>query len=193
MPAVEYRGMTLVIPDNDSEWKEYFAAARAHRLILRACVACGRLRYPPSHGCPWCADLGWTWREVSGRGTIHSYEIVVHAIQPGFRDWAPYPVVLVELDEQRGQPTADEALRIVANLSAPPPPPTSIADSPELTGRPGRGGLADRADQGRWSVPLDGARPRGWKAEARRRPGRGPCAEANRVTAEGARMRDASH
>ena len=119
MPAVEYRGMTLVIPDNDSEWKEYFAAARAHRLILRACVACGRLRYPPSHGCPWCADLGWTWREVSGRGTIHSYEIVVHAIQPGFRDWAPYPVVLVELDEQRGQPTADEALRIVANLVRP--------------------------------------------------------------------------
>src|SRR5437879_1842551 len=109
MPVVEYRGMALVIPENDSEWKEYFAAARAHRLLLRACAACGRLRYPPSHGCPWCADLGWTWREVSGRGTIYSYEIVVHAIQPGFRDWAPYPVVLVELAEQRGQACAVRA------------------------------------------------------------------------------------
>jgi len=107
------------VPDNDSEWAEYFANARAHTLMMRACTACGLMRYPPTHACPWCMDLGWTWREVSGRGTIHSYEIVVHAIQPGFRDWAPYPVVLVELDEQRGQPTADEALRIVANLVRP--------------------------------------------------------------------------
>ena len=116
---VQYRGMMLVVPDNDSEWKEYFAEARAHRLVVRRCAACGLLRHPPTHACPWCADLRWTWEPVSGRGTIHSYQIVVHAVQPGFRDWAPYPVVLVELDEQRGRPTPDEALRIVANLITP--------------------------------------------------------------------------
>jgi DUF35 OB-fold domain, acyl-CoA-associated len=42
------------------------------------------------------------WSPVSGRGTIDSYEIVVRAIQPDFRGWAPYPVVVIELDEQRG-------------------------------------------------------------------------------------------
>jgi uncharacterized OB-fold protein len=108
--------MALVVPDNDSEWKEYFAHCRAHRLMLRACTSCGLLRYPPTHACPWCADLGWTWKEVSGRGTIHSYEAVVHAIQPGFKDATPYTVVLVELDEQRGVPTPDESVRLVANL-----------------------------------------------------------------------------
>ena len=113
---VQHRGLTLVVPDNDSEWKEYFAHARAHRLMMRACTACGLMRYPPTHACPWCTELGWTWREVSGRGTIYSYEIVVHAIQPGFKEVTPYAVVLVELDEQRGVPTSDEALRIVANL-----------------------------------------------------------------------------
>jgi uncharacterized OB-fold protein len=116
---VQYRGMTLVVPDNDSEWKEYFALARQHRLMLRACNACGLMRYPPTHGCPWCAELGWTWKEVSGRGTIYSYEVVVHAIQPGFKDVTPYAVVLVELDEQRGVPTPDEALRIIGNLVTP--------------------------------------------------------------------------
>jgi uncharacterized OB-fold protein len=116
---VQYRGMTLVIPDNDSEWIEYFAFARQHRLMLRGCAACGLMRYPPTHACPWCAALDWTWQEVSGRGTIHSYEIVCHAIQPGFREVTPYPVVLVELDEQRGRPTPDEALRIIANLVTP--------------------------------------------------------------------------
>ena len=113
---VQHRGLTLLVPDNDSEWKEYFAHARAHRLMMRACTACGLMRHPPTHACPWCTELGWTWREVSGRGTIYSYEIVVHAIQPGFKEVTPYAVVLVELDEQRGVPTPDEALRIVANL-----------------------------------------------------------------------------
>lgn len=116
---VQYRGMSLLVPDNDSEWLEFYAHARAHRLVVRKCGACGLLRYPPTHACPWCMALEWTWQEVSGRGTIHSYEIVVHAIQPGFKDVAPYPVVLVELDEQRGEPTPDEALRVVANLVRP--------------------------------------------------------------------------
>ncbi len=113
---VQYRGMTLVVPDNDSEWAEFYAHARGHRLVMRRCRACGLMRYPPSHACPWCMTLEWTWQEVSGRGTIYSYEIVAHAIQPGFKDATPYAVVLVELDEQRGQPTPDEALRVIANL-----------------------------------------------------------------------------
>ena len=116
---VQHRGMTLVVPDNDSEWKEYFAHCRQHRLMLRACTACGLMRYPPTHACPWCMDLGWTWQEVSGRGTIHSYEVVLHAIQPGFKDASPYVVALVEFDEQRGRPTSDEALRIIGNLVRP--------------------------------------------------------------------------
>jgi uncharacterized OB-fold protein len=119
MPTALHRGMNLVVPENDSEWREYFALARSHRLMLRRCVDCALLRYPPSHGCPWCASLEWTWQEVSGRGHVYSYEIVVHAIQPGFKDAAPYPVVLVELDEQRGRPTPDEALRVIGNLVTP--------------------------------------------------------------------------
>ena len=116
---VQYRGMALVVPDNDSEWKEFYAHARQHRLVMRKCRACGFMRYPPTHACPWCMELEWTWQEVSGRGSIYSYEIVVHAIQPGFKDVSPYAVVLVELDEQRGAPTPDEALRLVANLVKP--------------------------------------------------------------------------
>ncbi|MFQ5829085.1 MAG: Zn-ribbon domain-containing OB-fold protein [Candidatus Methylomirabilia bacterium] len=119
MPNVEYRGINLIVPENDSEWKEYLQATRQHRLLMRRCTACGLMRYPPTHTCPWCTALEWNWQEVSGKGVIYSYEIVVHAIQPGFRDWTPYPVVLVELDEQRGQPTRDEALRMIANLLRP--------------------------------------------------------------------------
>ena len=116
MPFVQYRGMQLVVPENESEFLGYFEAAKQHRLVLKKCTACGLMRYPPTHACPWCMDLGWRWQELSGKGTIHSYEIVMHAIQPGFKEITPYAVVLVELDEQRGKPTPDEALRIIGNL-----------------------------------------------------------------------------
>ena len=131
MANVEYRGMNLMIPENDSEWREHFKLARErHRLMLRKCAKCGLMRYPPSHGCPWCPSQEWTWQDVSGGGHIYSYEMVHHAIQPGFKDWTPYAVILVELDEQRGKPTADEGLRVIANLVTPefrPEPEANVA------------------------------------------------------------------
>jgi uncharacterized OB-fold protein len=75
-------------------------------------------------------SLEWEWKPVSGRGHIYSYEVVHHAIQPGFKEWTPYAVVLVELDEQRGAPTPDEALRVIANLVTPefrPEPEANVA------------------------------------------------------------------
>ena len=59
---------------------------------------------------------------MSGKGVIYSYEIVTQAIQPAFADWVPYPVVLVELDEQRSVPwrwgLEDESVsvRLITNL-----------------------------------------------------------------------------
>ena len=131
MASVEYRGMNLVIPENDSEWREHFKLARTnHQLMLRACKQCRLMRYPPSHGCPWCLSLEWEWKPVSGKGHIHSYEVLHQAIQPGFKEWTPYAGVLVELDEQRGQPTPEEALRVIANLVTPdfkPEPEANVA------------------------------------------------------------------
>ena len=42
--------------------------------------------------------------------------MIEHAIMPAFRDWVPYTVVLVELDEQSGEPNPENGLRITANL-----------------------------------------------------------------------------
>ncbi len=118
MAVYEYRGLALNIPDIDSEYKGYFDAAKEHRLVVKKCTVeeCGLLRGEPGPGCPWCASLDWEWYEVSGKGTIYSYQIITHAIMPAFRDWVPYTVVLVELDEQSGDPNPENGLRITANL-----------------------------------------------------------------------------
>ena len=116
MEVYQYKGMEISVPENDGEHKGYFQAAREHRLVVKRCTDCGRLRWEPGAACPFCTSLEWEWHQVSGKGIIYSYQIVAHPIQPGFRDWVPYPIILVELDEQRGEPTADDALRMVANL-----------------------------------------------------------------------------
>jgi uncharacterized protein len=54
---------------------------------------------------------------VEGRGTVHSYTEVHHAIQPAFKPYAPYLVLLVELDTQSGRPTKEEGLRVIGNLA----------------------------------------------------------------------------
>jgi uncharacterized OB-fold protein len=100
MPGIQaqYLGMPLQIADLDHENLEYFKYCAAHDFHLQACTGCGRLRYPPTTACPWCATLESTWKQVEGKGAVHSYSEVHHAIQPAFRDFTPYLILLVDLD-----------------------------------------------------------------------------------------------
>ncbi len=71
---------------------------------------------PAHHRVPVVRVVGLDLGPVDPRGVVYSYSEVRHAIQPAFRAHLPYLLLLVELDTQRGQPTADEALRLNGNL-----------------------------------------------------------------------------
>ncbi len=114
-----YMGMALTIEDLDHENLDYFRHCAAHDFHLQKCDDCKLLRYPPTTACPWCASPKATWTAVEGKGAVHSYSEVHHAIQPAFKGKTPYMILMVDLDTQKGQPTPDEALRVVANLATP--------------------------------------------------------------------------
>jgi uncharacterized OB-fold protein len=76
----------------------------------------GLLRYPPTTACPWTTDRVYDWVPVEGKGTVHSYAEVHHAIQPAFKGHTPYMMLLVDLNTQKGAPTEHEALRVAGNL-----------------------------------------------------------------------------
>lgn len=116
MSIHEFSGARLILNENDLE-RGYFEAASQHKLVMQKCKSCGVLRWPPGTGCPWCNSPELEWEEVSGKGTIFSYAIVVQSIIPGFREQVPYPTIVVELDEQRSMPESSEkSLRIQAML-----------------------------------------------------------------------------
>ncbi|TYB42365.1 hypothetical protein FXF69_31610 [Actinomadura chibensis] len=116
-----YKGFDVAA---DPEHAGYFEAAGRGELVVQRCAECGLLRGQIGAACPFCTCLDWAWEPVAGTGVIYSYQVVARAVSPAFADWVPYPVVLVELDEQRGVPwrggREDESvsLRKIANLVA---------------------------------------------------------------------------
>ena len=113
----EYLGMPVAIEDLDKPNQEFYAHCGSGALHLQACVACDFMRYPTTTACPWCSAADYEWRPVSGKGTIYSYCEVHHAIQPVFRQFLPYQILLVELDEQVGAPGEHDGLRVTGNLT----------------------------------------------------------------------------
>ena len=113
----DYLGMSLSIDDLDHENLAYFRHCAGHKFHLQACDGCGLLRYPPTTACPWCMTRESKWVPVEGKGAVHSYTEVHHAIQPAFKAHTPYLVLLVDLDSQKGKPTEHEALRVIGNLT----------------------------------------------------------------------------
>ena len=112
----QYLGAEVRIPENDQPHREYLAQQASGRLTVQKCASCGHLMYPVHYACPDCTSLDWTWEPLSGKGTIYSFYVVPHAINPIFKDFVPYPVILVELDEAREEYGPDRALRVIGNL-----------------------------------------------------------------------------
>ncbi len=84
----------------------FWDAAAGGRLVAQRCADCGRLRHPPRPMCPECHSLAVEVAELSGRGTVYSYEFLHHPQHPAFE----YPVTAVLVD-------LDEGIRLVSNLT----------------------------------------------------------------------------
>ena len=81
------------------ESQPFWEAARAHRLLLPRCNACGKFWFPPSRRCPHCLSSDFVWAETSGRGRIYSFVVFHRAYHPAWEGKVPYTVALIELDE----------------------------------------------------------------------------------------------
>jgi uncharacterized OB-fold protein len=86
-------------PLADASTRPYWDAAKAHRLALPRCEACGRWHFYPRSLCPHCGSAAITWAAASGRGTVYSMTQVQRAPSPAFAPAVPYVVALIELEE----------------------------------------------------------------------------------------------
>lgn len=87
------------LPRIDTLNAPFWAAAKAGKLMLQHCPACGDIRFPPGPVCPECLADGQDWVEASGNGTLESWADMHRAYWDGFKDELPYRVCLVRLAE----------------------------------------------------------------------------------------------
>ena len=90
-------------PIPDEMDRAFWAACNAGRLVIQNCKTCNRLQHPPQPRCEQCGSADQLeWREVSGRGTIHSYGVIydnsVALMQPD----QPFNLAVITLQEDPG-------------------------------------------------------------------------------------------
>ncbi len=77
----------------------WWEAAKQRRLTVQHCIACDRLIFYPRELCPSCMSSELEWREVSGKGHVHTYTVIRQAAHPYFQQHVPYLYGLVQLVE----------------------------------------------------------------------------------------------
>lgn len=90
---------TKPLPVPSPESQPFWDGARAHRLTIPNCSACGNCWFPPSTLCPGCGSADHGWIDASGRGRVHSFVTYHRLYHPGWEGEIPYVVAIVELEE----------------------------------------------------------------------------------------------
>jgi len=99
-------------PLPDVTWeptREFWAGAAKQQLRIPACDSCGRLCWYPRATCRYCEGESFSWRTMSGRGSLFSWVVVTHVFLPQFADLVPFAPALVALEE-------DPAVRIATRI-----------------------------------------------------------------------------
>ena len=87
------------VPEPSRDSRPYWDALREGRLVIQQCAACGTLRHYPRPVCAACFSMDVAWREVSGRGRVHSWTVAHNPFHPGFKADLPYVLATVDLEE----------------------------------------------------------------------------------------------
>ncbi len=91
MPRIEPASTTLSEP--------FWEATRDRRLLAQRCATCRQYVWYPRERCPGCLGDDLVWTELSGQGTIYTFNVMRKPGNPMMADLAPYVIALVDLDE----------------------------------------------------------------------------------------------
>lgn len=81
--------------------RPFWAAAKAHRLVLQKCANCATFQFFPK---PWCIECGsreLPWVDAKPTGSVYSFTIArtVGMNLPGWQKDLPLTMCLIDLDD----------------------------------------------------------------------------------------------
>lgn len=104
-------------PHADELTQPFWTAALAGKLIVASCAECGTCVMPPQAFCFQCQHHGLVWKDLPGTGTVYSYTIVTHGLNPAMKQVVPFVSGVIELDGTQGA-----GARMMLNITDCDPP-----------------------------------------------------------------------
>lgn len=86
-------------PLEDEDNRPFLEGWRSGRLFLQQSRQGGPLFFYPRPICPYSGSRDLIWKEVSGKGWIVSYSLVMRPNDPSFNDEVPIILAEIELEE----------------------------------------------------------------------------------------------
>jgi uncharacterized OB-fold protein len=114
----------LPLPDGLTRF--FWEGVEKERLMILRCRDCGHFVHYPRPICNRCQSTTLSPEQVSGRGTLYSYSVVLQAFHPYFVDKIPYVLAVVELAEEPG-------LRLTTNMVDTPESELAVGMPVEVT------------------------------------------------------------
>ncbi|WP_395107995.1 Zn-ribbon domain-containing OB-fold protein [Actinomadura sp. SCN-SB] len=111
----------------DRHTQPFWDAARDGRLAAPKCDACGTFVLPPKPYCFECLGQDFTWTDLPGTGTIYTFTVVRHPLNPKLKDVVPYVSGVIELDGTQGA-----GARLMGNIFGADPDGVRIGDRVEV-------------------------------------------------------------
>ncbi len=86
-------------PNPNRDTKPYWDGLLQGRLLIQQCADCGAFRHYPRPVCPNCYSMELKWRDMQGKGTVHTWTISYHPFHPAYKKNLPTAYVTVDLPE----------------------------------------------------------------------------------------------
>ena len=88
-------------PENSFYWEK----CQQHELWVRKCNDCNQAYFYPRDICPNCFSRNTAWIQCSGKGTLHTFGVVVRPPHRAWTEDVPFVVAMVDLEEGCRMPT----------------------------------------------------------------------------------------
>lgn len=101
----QQRTVAKPIPMPTPETKFYWEKCQQHELWVRKCNECSQTYFYPRDICPNCFSRDTDWIQCSGKGTLHTFGVVVRPPHRAWMEDVPFVVAMVDLEEGCRMPT----------------------------------------------------------------------------------------
>jgi uncharacterized protein len=93
----------------DDRTQPFWDAAKREQLVAPKCANCGTFRMPPSRFCTNCLSMDLEYEPLTGTGTVFTFIIVRHPLNPMAADYVPFMPAAIDADGAPG-------MRFISNV-----------------------------------------------------------------------------